>query len=199
MKQLQFTEKICAVAFQIEKQGNHICGDSFYMSATDDYFIAAIADGLGSGDAAKESSQAICRVVEDYQKEDVTKIFTYCNEIMKNKRGATVSIFKADFRLKQFTYSSVGNIRFVLYSPTGQYTYPVPVSGYLSGKPQKFRVQTFPYESGSKFIMHSDGLRVATIKSLLIDDGTVEETSQLLERYVPYRMDDLTYIVGQLQ
>jgi len=196
--QFQTTSNIRAIAYQIEKQGKHICGDSFYMHATEDYFIAVIADGLGSGDAAKESSQVICQVVEDYQKADVTQILTYCNEIVKNKRGATVSILKIDFKFKKFTYSSVGNIRFVLYTPSGQYTYPVPISGFLSGKPQKFRTQTFSYESGSKFILHSDGLKISTIKSLLKDSSSVESISQKLDTYIPNRTDDLTYIIGQL-
>jgi negative regulator of sigma-B (phosphoserine phosphatase) len=117
---------------------------------------------------------------------------------MKDKRGATVSILKIDFKNRQFTYSSVGNIRFILCAPSGSFIYPLPLLGYLSGKPQKYRTQTFSYEKGSKFIIHSDGLLLPGIKSLLNKGQSVEDLSRNLESYTENRGDDLTYIVGQL-
>ncbi|MDQ0163488.1 PP2C family serine/threonine-protein phosphatase [Bacillus alveayuensis] len=198
MMQRQFTNNIQVLAYQIEKIGNISCGDSFYMLASDEYFVCTIADGLGSGEGAKDSSATVCEVVKKYQKEDIETIFNYCNQAMKNKRGATVSVLKVDFQRKLFTYSSVGNIRFVLYTPSGQYIYPIPVVGYLSGKKQKYRIQTFQYESGSKFIIYSDGLLAPTMKSLLKYCNTIDDIFRQLQVYVPLRKDDLTYIVGEL-
>jgi negative regulator of sigma-B (phosphoserine phosphatase) len=186
------------LAFQLPKVGKICCGDSFYLKATEDYFICALADGLGSGEHANESSSAVSAIVEQMHGEDVELMMELCNKEMKDKRGATVSILKIDFKNRQFTYSSVGNIRFILCAPSGSFIYPLPLLGYLSGKPQKYRTQTFSYEKGSKFIIHSDGLLLPGIKSLLNKGQSVEDLSRNLESYTENRSDDLTYIVGQL-
>ncbi|MDQ0233612.1 PP2C family serine/threonine-protein phosphatase [Metabacillus malikii] len=186
------------LAFQIPKQGKICCGDSFYINATEDYLICALADGLGSGEYANESSSAICTLVEENHHEDVEVLIDLCNKVLRNKRGATVSILKVDFKSKKFTYSSVGNIRFVFSLPSGSYIYPIPILGYLSGKPQKYRTQTYSYERGSKFIIHTDGLVLPAVKELLNQSHSVEELSQSLSKYTKVGNDDLTYIVGQL-
>jgi negative regulator of sigma-B (phosphoserine phosphatase) len=186
------------LAYQLPKEGKVCCGDSYYIKATQDYFICALADGLGSGERANESSSAISALVAKKQDEDVEVLIDLCNQELKNKRGATVSILKIDFKMKQFTYSSVGNIRFILSSPSGSYIYPLPILGYLSGKPQKYRTQTYSYEKGSKFIIHTDGLVLPAIKTLLNNGQSVEELSRHLDAYTNTRNDDLTYIVGQL-
>lgn len=186
------------LAYQLPKEGKICCGDSFYIKATEDYVICALADGLGSGEYANESSSAISALVEKKHHEDLDVLIDLCNHELKNKRGATVSILKIDFKANQFTYSSVGNIRFVLCGPTGSYIYPLPLLGYLSGKPQKYRTQTYAYEKGSKFIMHTDGLVLPAIKSVLYNAHSVDDLSGRLEEYTKTRQDDLTYIVGQL-
>ncbi|MGP1910292.1 PP2C family serine/threonine-protein phosphatase [Metabacillus sp. JX24] len=198
MYQTEQNSHVYAYAYQIQKEGKTLCGDSFLIKATEDYFICAVADGLGSGERAYESSSAIKEVIEEYHAEDVELLIAKSNEVLKNKRGATVAIFKAYFGQNMFTFSSVGNIRFVLYSPSGKYVYPLPVLGYMSGKPQKFSVHTYSYDAGAKFILHSDGLNIPAVKSLLKDHQTIEDISNHLEPYTKSRQDDLTYVVGQL-
>jgi phosphoserine phosphatase RsbX len=186
------------LAYQIPKEGKVCCGDSYFINITENCLICAVADGLGSGERANESSNAICKIVEQNQDEDVEVLMDLCNLELKNKRGATVSILKINFKNNQFTYSSVGNIRFVLSEPSGSFIYPLPVLGYLSGKPQKYRTQTYSYEKGSKFIIHTDGLVIPGIKEILKKGQTVEDLSRLLETNSIAQNDDLTYIVGQL-
>jgi phosphoserine phosphatase RsbX len=198
MLEVESNQYIRTLAYQIQKKGNICNGDSFFRKATDDYFICAVADGLGSGVHAHASSDAIREVVEQYHYEEVDILIDYCNKVLKDKRGATVSLFKVDFSQKKITYSSVGNIRFIVFSPSGQFFNPIPVCGYLSGKPQKYELKTFSYEKGATFIIHTDGLHIPAIKDLLSDFRSIEEMSNHLELYTNTRNDDLTYIVGQL-
>ncbi|MRX72081.1 SpoIIE family protein phosphatase [Bacillus lacus] len=198
MIKYESNKHVHALAYQQQKAGKTLCGDSFIMVTTDEYFMCAVSDGLGSGERAFESSSAISGVVSEYHHETIDVLLDRCNHVLKDKRGATVTLFKVDFLKKQFTYSSVGNVRFVLYSPSGTYIYPLPVLGYMSGKPQRYKVNTYSYEKGSKFIVHTDGLKVAAIKSLLKDFYSIEEISNHLEIFTHAKDDDLTYIVGQL-
>lgn len=198
MFELEGNDHIQALAYQIQKEGNICNGDSFYMKATEDYFICVVADGLGSGAAAHASSNAIREVVEQNHHEDVEVLIDYCNQVLKDKRGATIAIIKVHFSQQTITYSSVGNIRFVLFYPSGKFICPLPVLGFLSGKPRKHRIETFSYEKNSKFIIHSDGLTIRNVKPLLSSFSTIEDMSNELKTYTTSRKDDLTYIVGQL-
>jgi phosphoserine phosphatase RsbX len=198
MLEVESNKYIKALAYQIQKKGNLYNGDSFFIKATDEYFICVVADGLGSGPDAYASSHAIREVVEHGHYEDVEVLIEDCNKVLKEKRGATVSILKVNFSQKEFTYCAVGNIRFGLYCPSGRFIYPLPVSGYLSGKPQKYRSDTFSYEEDSKFIIYTDGLTIPAIRQLLSNFRSIEEISSHLKLYTVSRQDDLTYIVGQL-
>lgn len=198
MLELESNRHIKALAYQIQKEGNSCNGDSFFIKATEDYFICAVADGLGSGPDAYASSHAIREVVEKHHDEEVEVLLDDCNQVLKEKRGAAVSILKVNFSQTEFTYSSVGNICFVVYCPSGRVIYPLPVTGYLSGKPQKYRSDTFSYEKNAKFILHTDGLAIPAIKPLLSGFCTIEDIAAHLDQYIKSRHDDLTYIVGQL-
>ncbi|RDI39858.1 PP2C family serine/threonine-protein phosphatase [Falsibacillus pallidus] len=183
---------------QTSKAGKAQCGDSYYFTATDEYFLCVLADGLGSGKYANEASSAVAQVVEENKEEDVETLMKLCNQVLLNKRGAAVAVVKAYFKTKDFVYSCVGNIRFYLYSPTGKLTYPLPVTGYLSGRPQLFSTHRYPFEEGARFLIHSDGLRISSTKSLLKDSFSLEYIAQELERSYSNAEDDLTFIVGSL-
>ena len=91
-------EHMQALVYQLPKEGKAVCGDSFYFHATDETMVCALADGLGSGALARESSSVISEVVEEHGHEDVESLMERCNQALKHKRGATVSILKVDFR-----------------------------------------------------------------------------------------------------
>jgi len=190
-------EGIEAVAFQSMKEGKTYCGDSYFIEATDRYFICVLADGLGSGEHAFRSSSAVVSIVQNNHEKDVNTLMKECNEVLSQQRGAAVSILKVDFYNQIFTYSSVGNIRFFLYSPEGILTYPIPVKGYLSGRPQSYNTQQFKYVSNSKFILHTDGLNIKSAKSIL-QTNNIKKTAEIIKQNNITTNDDTTVIIGHL-
>ncbi|MEK4177187.1 PP2C family serine/threonine-protein phosphatase [Aeribacillus sp. FSL K6-1305] len=198
MIQYQETEHIQFLTCQVGKVGSAYCGDSFFTCTDEHRFVCVVADGLGSGQAARESSEIICQTVKQYQQETVHEIFKQCHKKLKGKRGATAGILKVDFADKTITYGSVGNVRFILYLPSGEYIYPIPTAGYLPGKMKKYRIRTFSYEKGSKFIIHTDGLYASNIKTALKDHSSIHEIAKGFNKFLSDRTDDLTYIIGQL-
>lgn len=187
-----------AYAFQRAKEGKVFCGDSFYMTAKDGYFLCVLADGLGSGEYAYESSKAVTSVVQSNIEEDVQTLMNFSNKVLLSKRGAATAIFKVDFHEKTFEYSCVGNIRFYLYTPSGKMVYPMPVSGYLSGRPQKFRTQKFPYEPNSTFLIHSDGFVKENSKPIIESCQSVSAIANRLKEKQVNKSDDVTFIIGSL-
>jgi len=191
-------DNIEVYAYQTAKEGKAFCGDSYYFVATDDYFVCVLADGLGSGQYAYEASHACVEAVEKYHHEDVDTIMKHCNEVLLHKRGAAVSVFKVYFHAREFVYSCVGNIRFFLYSSKGKLTYPLPVTGYLSGKPQTYHTQRFSFDPHSKFLIFSDGYDFQGIKSLLKGLFPVKMIAEEIIANHAKSNDDATFLVGSL-
>ncbi|MCM3588738.1 protein phosphatase 2C domain-containing protein [Mesobacillus maritimus] len=189
-------DKLELFVHQTTKAGNDECGDSYYYKVTDDYFICVIADGLGSGKYAHEASAAVVAEVEQYHHEDLDSLMARCNKVLYQKRGAAVSVLKVYFKEKEFVYSGVGNIRFYLYSPEGKLTYPLPVSGYLSGKPQVFHTQRFSYEPESKFLIYSDGYDIHGARNLLQKYRSTLAIAHEIKQNHINSMDDATFILG---
>ncbi len=190
--------KVEAIAAQSSKDGKALCGDDYFFLATDEYFICVLADGLGSGEFAHESSRAVTDVVRENHEEDVDLLMDLCNRVLVQKRGAAVAIFKVYFKEKRFRYSCVGNIRFYLYPPNGKLVYPLPVTGYMSGRKQRFHTQEYSYVPNSRFLIHSDGFEMRGTKGFFGISSSLEVSANQLEHTNSAAADDITFIFGSL-
>ncbi len=190
--------KVEAIAAQSSKDGKALCGDDYFFLVTEDYFICVLADGLGSGEFAHESSRAVTDVVRESHGEDIDLLMDLCNQVLLQKRGAAVAIFKVYFKEKRFRYSCVGNIRFYLYPPNGKLVYPLPVTGYMSGRKQRFHTQEFSYVPNSRFLIHSDGFEMRGTKDFFGLSSSLEVSANQLEHANSAASDDITFIFGSL-
>lgn len=187
-----------AFIFNEAKKGNHESGDSYHTVLTDDYFICSVADGLGSGPVARESSQVIPQILREYHHETIDQLMHRFNGLMLQKRGAAVAIFKVDFNKKTLEYSCVGNIRFYLYrKTTDEIIYPLPVMGYLSGRPQKLRTQLYTYVEDDLFLIHSDGVDLRNPKAMMRKAAVPEQLYRDILASIQTG-DDATFIAGSL-
>ncbi|MFJ7978626.1 PP2C family serine/threonine-protein phosphatase [Peribacillus sp. JNUCC 23] len=186
-------------AFQSSKNGEIYCGDDYYIAHTDEYLLCVLADGLGSGEFAYESSHAVIEEIMANQNKGVQALMDIGNGVLTNKRGAAVSVIKIYFDTSEFVYSAVGNIRFFLYNPEKEkLVYPLPVTGFLSGRQQKYRTQRFKYEPGASFILHSDGVQLQRAKALLKSCSPLEQKAQEIIEGIKVQADDSTFIIGSL-
>lgn len=189
-------------AFQEAKEGEPCCGDSYFMTETDDYFICILADGLGSGTQAKHASEQAISVVKASHEDDVDQLMKACNRALARGRGAVLSIFKILFRSRELIFSGVGNVRFLFCLPSGKMMYPLPATGFLSGKPRNLhRVQTFPFEPGSAFMIYSDGWKMNGDSRALISEmdspAEASRRAQSLFNKNRNQYDDVTLIFGK--
>ncbi|TLS34914.1 PP2C family serine/threonine-protein phosphatase [Pseudalkalibacillus caeni] len=185
-------------AYQQPKKGNRTCGDSYFVSETEEYFICAVADGLGSGDLAKESSEAAIAVIEKHHEEDVQSIMERCNEEMRGKRGSVLTLFKVDFSTRELSFCGIGNINLVIYPTDGTVVRPISYSGYLSGKKQRFKVQTLTYEEGASFIVYSDGVKISSKNQAMITKmKTVRDALRNINEIITPVNDDITFLIGK--
>ncbi len=191
------TENVEAVIYQQAKSGNLESGDAYFTHSEEDYFIFAIADGLGNGPMAQQSAEIIPNVLSEYHHESIDELLNRCNEYMFQKRGAAVAIVKVHFKHKTIQYSCVGNVRLYIWKNAGKMVYPLPVRGYLSGRRLKLNTQSYSYDSGDLFFLHSDGIDLRSPTSLLKNaKGLFDLYYTVIHSSVAN--DDATFIAGNL-
>lgn len=183
--------------YQASKHSDEPSGDAYYMHETEDYFICAVVDGLGSGEFAQHSAQLVTSVIEKQQHEGVETIMIHCNAALKKERGAAVAVVKVTFATQEMQFCSVGNVQFYMYQQHEPLKYPIPQAGFLSGKPQQYKVETFNYDKTSRFMMYSDGITVHSPRKLLEQQSDVKLICSDLVALVTNR-DDVTIVVGEI-
>lgn len=190
-------EHIHAYVYQQVKGGNYDSGDVYFLHAEEEYFIFAIADGLGSGIVARQSAEVMPRILDEHHEETIEELLSRINEHMVQKRGAAVAIVKVDYKKHTIQHSCVGNVRFYIRQADGKMIYPLPVMGYLSGRPQKMKTQEYTYQDGDLFFMHSDGVELRSPKSYMSQsDDPLALAEMVRETVLPG--DDATFIAGTL-
>lgn len=186
--------------YQKAKKGNYYCGDSYFYKETEDAFVCAIADGLGSGEMARESSHAVMKVIEDYPELTIESLVNKCNEALVGKRGVVLGILRIDFLKQTYSYSSIGNIGVIIVTAEGKKSRNIPLAGYLAGFPRKLRVTNGKVEKGMKFLMFSDGVNDRRFPLKHVHTNEVESiVEQYKELYGHSRDDDTTLIVMEYE
>ncbi|WP_241655968.1 SpoIIE family protein phosphatase [Halobacillus litoralis] len=181
--------------FQKSKKGNYYCGDSYFYKETEEAFLCALADGLGSGEMAMESSQAVMDVIEENPVLTIEALVKKCNEVLVGKRGVVLGILRIDFETHTYSYSSIGNIGVITVEPDGKRNRNIPLAGYLSGYSRSLRVTRGNVQSGMVFLMFSDGVNDRRLSSKLTQTKNVRLiTEQYKELYGQKRDDDTTLI-----
>lgn len=181
--------------YQKAKKGNYYCGDSYYYKETENEFICALADGLGSGEMARESSQAVMDVIEQYPNLEIESIIKKCNNALLGKRGVVLGILKIDLQMKSYSYSSIGNIGVITIDLEGNRKRNIPLGGYLAGYPKKMRVSRGKAEEGMVFLMFSDGVLDRQLSAKHTSANSIKMiTEQYKEHYGQSRDDDTTLI-----
>src|SRR5690625_1898758 len=193
-------KRIDVAVFQKPKKGKYFCGDSYFYLETESEFLCAIADGLGSGEYARESSQIVIDIIRKNMNESIESMIKICNEQLFGKRGVVLGILKINFKSMLYSFSSIGNIGIVTANRNKKKKRSIPSSGYLAGYPRKFKVIHEKLEENMNFIMFSDGVNDKDLSALDIFGKNVENIIQTFQyKSSPERDDDTTLIAMRYQ
>src|SRR5690625_738185 len=110
-------EKVYVAVYERAKVTNITSGDSYFYQEADDTFICAIADGLGSGQFAKESSEIVIDTIKNNPDLSDRELAHLCSEQLVGRRGVVLGVLRLDYQDKTFAYSSIGNIGLVTMTP----------------------------------------------------------------------------------
>lgn len=182
--------------YQKEKKGNAYCGDSYYHREVDDGFICVIADGLGSGEFAKESSQ----VVIDILKEDIwisnDLLVKECNERLTSRRGVVLGILRIDYKEERYSFSSIGNIGLMTIDKDKKKSRNIPNRGYLAGYKAEIKELHGTLDTRMNFILFSDGVSDIELSQKYLLNRDVKEVIDTFISVNPKQREDDTTIIA---
>lgn len=177
------TGKVEVQILQKIKDGNEVCGDSYFYRETDEFFFSALADGLGSGRVALESSETVTRMAEKHIDEPLDVILQKCNEafIGSRKRGSVVGLLRIDFQKQTYSFANIGNISMITFS-NGDVKRNIPSQGYLPTSRKKFSIHENSLKNNSTLLMFSDGINASQLKQTFQQSCSVTDTINALKQ-----------------
>lgn len=195
--QLTFSHFSCVI-HQQAKKGNRRCGDSFLVREFSDHFIVAIADGLGSGEAAYQCSKRATQLIVDHHVRSPADMVNTINRKLAGSRGVVLAVAKFFPNKGRVVFCGIGNISFTLYSERHKRIRAFSLPGYMDGRQIKPREEIFRYRTGDFFAMYSDGITPHQDWSTILNDveSPVEGLTRIKQIWETEN-DDLTFILGR--
>ncbi|MET3683963.1 negative regulator of sigma-B (phosphoserine phosphatase) [Alkalibacillus flavidus] len=184
--------------FQKPKKGNYHSGDSYFYIETERGFICALADGLGSGEVAKESADVVIEVIKHHYNEPLESIVYKANQALfgQELRGCVLGLLYVDYENETFSYTLMGNISVIMVDPRGKKQRNIPVPGYLSGIKTNVTVHTKSLEPGALFFMFSDGVKERQLTKEFYNQNTMDLTVEWFTMRQDEYMDDDTTLIA---
>lgn len=96
---IQQAERVEVATYEKPKKGNYHSGDSYFYIETEEHFLVALSDGLGSGEVAKESSQTVIDVIRRNVHRPLDDMLEQCNAALfgNELRGCVLGILPIGF------------------------------------------------------------------------------------------------------
>jgi anti-sigma regulatory factor (Ser/Thr protein kinase) len=192
--------KFCEGAINLAVAGEPVCGDAWGSRHTPHRSIYIVADGLGHGPLAADAAQEALRVFHESSDRSPEHILKEIHGALAKTRGAAVSIAEVLYDKRSVNYAGAGNIAGVIWSK-GKSRSMVSMNGTVGHSVGKFQSFSYPWESNSMLIMHSDGL--ATKWALDQYPGLAQRHPALIAavlfRDFSRKRDDATIVVSRIQ
>ncbi|HEY1802533.1 MAG TPA: ATP-binding SpoIIE family protein phosphatase [Terriglobales bacterium] len=138
-------------------QGEELCGDGWGVRAMADASILMVVDGLGHGILAAEAAREAERILAEAKTDSLRDILHDTHDALKKTRGAAFAIAKIDREKGVLSFMGIGNISASIVmagSSRGMASY----NGTVGQRTERAQEFTYPWNSNSVLIMHSDGL-----------------------------------------
>lgn len=185
-------------AVAVPKQGEAVSGDGWQVLHRPGSALVIVADGLGHGLHASEASVAAIQSIDPRADGDLAARLRTMHDGLRHTRGAAAAIAEIQFQPRLVKFAGIGNISGSIHRP-GATRHAVSLNGTLGHEARAFREYAYPWESGSMFVMHSDGL--GTHWSLDDYRGLRQRhpavVAAVLYRDFSRQRDDVTVVVGR--
>jgi anti-sigma regulatory factor (Ser/Thr protein kinase) len=186
-------------AISTPMNGETACGDAWSAAHSAGRSLYMVADGLGHGPSAAVAAQEAIRIFEESSHLTPTQILSNAHGALAKTRGAAVSVAEINYDKRLLNYAGVGNIAGSILHD-GKTRSMISMNGTLGHTIGKIQQFSYPWETNSSLIMHSDGL--STRWSLDQFPGLATRHPALLAgvlyRDFCRRRDDVTILVTRI-
>jgi serine/threonine protein phosphatase PrpC len=152
-------ETLCTGIVFRPKKGQRISGDAYLVMHLERIYLAVLADGLGSGEAAAKASQQAMMTASQHAWADLPDILQQCHVALRKTRGAVMGLLKITLNKAgggRVSYAGVGNIG---VSAQTAYTFqPFNAYGIVGSRLPKVQVFEGVYTPGDMFALSTDGI-----------------------------------------
>jgi hypothetical protein len=177
---------------------NESCGDLASWWRYDDADLFVVADGLGKGKPALEASRRAIETVDSLGNRPVDELAGSIHDNLHSTRGAVVFLGRLPDGESRLQYCSIGDIKARFVGP--DYTKELfGFNGTVGFRIPEYQMETEPFESSDKLIVHTDGLNEPP--NSFYDEGffrsdPLMNTARLLHRFQKRTDDSLVGTVG---
>jgi anti-sigma regulatory factor (Ser/Thr protein kinase) len=179
--------------------GEQESGDNWVSRESANGLRITVADGLGHGPSAADASRAAIRIVHEQPHQPAAALLERIHQGLRATRGAAVAVADIDPSSNVLRYAGVGNITAIVVPASGPLRRLVSHAGTAGHEVRKLAEFTYPWDSRSVLLMHSDGLQ--TQWSLDSYPGLLERhpsvIAGLLYRDHVRGRDDVTVVVAK--
>jgi anti-sigma regulatory factor (Ser/Thr protein kinase) len=144
-------------AISVPIAGETVCGDAWSAQYAPGRSLYIVADGLGHGPIAAEAAVEAVRIFHLVSHYEPVQILSEIHSALGKTRGAAVSIAEILHERGVLNYAGAGNIVAAIWSG-GKSRSMVSMNGTVGHSVGKLQQFSYPWETGTVLIMHSDGL-----------------------------------------
>ncbi|MGA9529785.1 MAG: ATP-binding SpoIIE family protein phosphatase [Terriglobales bacterium] len=141
-------------------KGEEVCGDGWGAKKTADAVMFMVVDGLGHGILAAEPAREAERIFATASGDSPGPILQDSHDSLKKTRGAAMAIASLNLEKRLISFAGVGNIGASIVHAAGSRGM-ASHNGTIGHHMNRIQEFSFPWDSNSILIMHSDGLKSA--------------------------------------
>jgi anti-sigma regulatory factor (Ser/Thr protein kinase) len=193
------TEAVMWAGLAVPLRGESVCGDAWSVVRGASGTVLLVADGLGHGSAAAAAANEAVRIFRAQTSFQPEHTLTVLHGGLRSTRGAAAAVALIDRARREVRYAGVGNISAAIVSGDGARSL-VSHNGTVGLQMRKVQEFTYPWQSESLLVAHSDGLathwRLEQYPGLFRQDPAL--VAAMLYRDHARRRDDASVVVFRL-
>jgi anti-sigma regulatory factor (Ser/Thr protein kinase) len=151
--------RFSVAAVSVALPGEEESGDGWIFQETGRCARLILADGLGHGVFAADAAREAIRTAREQPQEPAPALLERIHGALRPTRGAAVAVAEIDTRAQVLRFAGVGNIAGVIVPESGPVRRLVSHDGTAGHAVRKIQEYTYPWDSRSLLLMHSDGLQ----------------------------------------
>jgi anti-sigma regulatory factor (Ser/Thr protein kinase) len=138
-------------------RGEEVCGDGWGIRRFADSLVLMVVDGLGHGVLAAEAAREAERILSETTDSSPPGILNDAHAALKKTRGAALALATIRSEKGLLCFAGIGNVSASIIGP-GVSRSMASHNGTLGMRMERIQEFTYPWDSNSILVMHSDGL-----------------------------------------